>query len=47
LSPTIEEHDISIKANNARKFLVAENKVKFSKILEEEKRFILTKDIKF
>lgn len=28
LSPTIEEHDIVIKANNARKFLLAENKVK-------------------
>lgn len=28
LSPTIEEHDISIKANNARKFLIAEDKVK-------------------
>lgn len=27
-SPTIEEHDIGIKANNARKFLLAENKVK-------------------
>ncbi|MCT8977298.1 translation initiation factor IF-3 [Clostridium sp. CX1] len=28
LSPTIEEHDISIKANNARKFLIAGDKVK-------------------
>lgn len=28
LSPTIEEHDISIKANNARKFLLDEDKVK-------------------
>ncbi|AWZ49141.1 translation initiation factor IF-3 [Clostridiaceae bacterium 14S0207] len=28
LSPTIEEHDISIKANNARKFLLDGNKVK-------------------
>lgn len=28
LSPTIEEHDISIKAGNARKFLLAEDKVK-------------------
>jgi len=28
LSPTIEEHDIDIKANNARKFLLAEDKVK-------------------
>jgi translation initiation factor IF-3 len=28
LSPTIEEHDISIKANNGRKFLVAGDKVK-------------------
>jgi translation initiation factor IF-3 len=28
LSPTIEEHDISIKANNARKFLVDGDKVK-------------------
>lgn len=28
LSPTIEEHDISIKANNARKFLLAGDKVK-------------------
>lgn len=28
LSPTIEDHDISIKANNARKFLIAEDKVK-------------------
>ncbi|MCY6370558.1 translation initiation factor IF-3 [Clostridium ganghwense] len=27
-SPTIEEHDIGIKANKARKFLLAENKVK-------------------
>lgn len=28
LSPTIEEHDITIKANNARKFLMDEDKVK-------------------
>lgn len=28
LSATIEEHDIAIKANNARKFLLDENKVK-------------------
>lgn len=28
LSPTIEEHDVSIKANNGRKFLVAGDKVK-------------------
>lgn len=28
LSPTIEEHDIVIKANNARKFLIDEDKVK-------------------
>jgi len=28
LSPTIDEHDIDIKANNARKFLLAEDKVK-------------------
>ena len=28
LSPTIEEHDITIKANNARKFLIAGDKVK-------------------
>ncbi|MHC6180731.1 translation initiation factor IF-3 [Clostridium sp. JNZ X4-2] len=28
LSPTIEEHDISIKAKNARKFLIAGDKVK-------------------
>lgn len=28
LTPTIEEHDIEIKANNARKFLLAEDKVK-------------------
>ncbi|AYD39776.1 translation initiation factor IF-3 [Clostridium fermenticellae] len=28
LSPTIEEHDISIKSNNARKFLMAGDKVK-------------------
>ncbi|WP_079426817.1 translation initiation factor IF-3 [Clostridium oryzae] len=28
LSPTIEEHDITIKANNARKFLQDEDKVK-------------------
>jgi translation initiation factor IF-3 len=27
-SPTIEDHDITIKANNARKFLIAEDKVK-------------------
>lgn len=30
LSPTIEEHDIEIKANNARKFLSSDNKVKVS-----------------
>lgn len=30
LSPTIEEHDIDIKANNAKKFLAAEDKVKVS-----------------
>lgn len=30
LSPTIEEHDIEIKANHARKFLSSENKVKVS-----------------
>lgn len=30
LSPTIEEHDINIKANNARKFLSDEDKVKVS-----------------
>lgn len=30
LSPTIEEHDIEVKANNARKFLSNENKVKVS-----------------
>jgi translation initiation factor IF-3 len=30
LSPTIEEHDIDIKANNAKKFLTAEDKVKVS-----------------
>ena len=30
LSPTIEAHDIEIKANNARKFLSDENKVKVS-----------------
>lgn len=28
LSPTIEEHDITIKANNARKFLLDEDRVK-------------------
>jgi translation initiation factor IF-3 len=28
LSPTIEEHDISIKSNNARKFLLSGDKVK-------------------
>lgn len=28
LSPTIEEHDILIKANNAKKFLLDEDKVK-------------------
>jgi translation initiation factor IF-3 len=28
LSPTIEDHDITIKANNAKKFLIAEDKVK-------------------
>lgn len=28
LSPTIEEHDIEIKANNARRFLIDEDKVK-------------------
>lgn len=28
LSPTIEEHDIEVKANNARKFLSNEDKVK-------------------
>jgi len=28
LSPTIEEHDITIKANNARKFLIDGDKVK-------------------
>lgn len=28
LSPTIEEHDIEVKAKNARKFLEDENKVK-------------------
>lgn len=28
LSPSIEEHDITIKANNARKFLMDEDKVK-------------------
>ncbi|MBV7272791.1 translation initiation factor IF-3 [Clostridium thailandense] len=28
LSPTIEDHDISIKSNNARKFLLAGDKVK-------------------
>lgn len=30
LSPTIEENDIEIKANNAKKFLAKENKVKVS-----------------
>lgn len=30
LSPTIEEHDIDIKANNAKKFLGDEDKVKVS-----------------
>lgn len=30
LSPTIEEHDIDIKANNAIKFLSDDNKVKVS-----------------
>lgn len=30
LSATIEEHDIEVKANNARKFLSNENKVKVS-----------------
>ena len=30
LSPTIEEHDIEIKANNAKRFLKDENKVKVS-----------------
>lgn len=30
LSPTIEEHDIQIKANNAIKFLSNDNKVKVS-----------------
>ena len=28
LSPSIEEHDIDVKANNARKFLQSDNKVK-------------------
>jgi translation initiation factor IF-3 len=28
LSPNIDEHDINIKANNARKFLIDEDKVK-------------------
>ena len=28
MSATIEDHDIEIKANNARKFLLDENKVK-------------------
>ncbi|WP_392486665.1 translation initiation factor IF-3 [Haloimpatiens sp. FM7315] len=28
LSPNIEEHDLNVKANNARKFLLDENKVK-------------------
>ncbi|WP_315116527.1 translation initiation factor IF-3 [uncultured Clostridium sp.] len=30
LSATIEEHDIDVKANNAKKFLAADNKVKVS-----------------
>lgn len=30
LSPSIEEHDIEVKANNAKKFLQNENKVKVS-----------------
>lgn len=30
LSPTIEEHDIEIKANNTKKFLSSGNKVKVS-----------------
>ncbi|MBV7276951.1 translation initiation factor IF-3 [Clostridium thailandense] len=30
LSPSIEEHDIEVKANNARKFLQSDNKVKVS-----------------
>ncbi|MDP4145498.1 MAG: translation initiation factor IF-3 [Bacillota bacterium] len=30
MSPTIEEHDIDIKASNANKFLMNENKVKVS-----------------
>lgn len=30
LSPSIEEHDIDIKANNAKKFLQSDNKVKVS-----------------
>lgn len=30
LSPTIEEHDIDIKANNAKRFLADEDKVKVS-----------------
>lgn len=30
LSPSIEENDIEIKANNAKKFLAKENKVKVS-----------------
>ncbi|PRR78005.1 Translation initiation factor IF-3 [Clostridium liquoris] len=30
LSATIEEHDIEVKANNAKKFLANENKVKVS-----------------
>ncbi|WP_414629347.1 translation initiation factor IF-3 [Clostridium drakei] len=30
LRPNIEEHDIQIKANNAKKFLSSENKVKVS-----------------
>ena len=30
LSPTIEDHDIEIKANHAKRFLKGENKVKVS-----------------
>lgn len=30
LSPTIEQHDVEIKANRARKFLQSENKVKIT-----------------
>lgn len=30
LSPSIEEHDIDVKANNAKKFLQSDNKVKVS-----------------